>query len=439
MAKPNMKHLQKAAKEVSGNLTSQEKIDSLNKAFEMFSQETTRLEIAYAALSEQFKDLNLELEETNLKLKNKVIELDIITSYLNSILNNISQGIIFIDLNGIVTTYNPAAEFILGIDKEKILFSNFWDSFKDDIFGFSMHEALATKKSPETTFTTFRSDLGIHYELEIDSTFVFQEDGEKNQRNLESVIPTQGMIVIIRDITDIRHLQTLANRSDRMQELGAMAAQVAHEIRNPLGGIKGFASLLQRDLKENPELQQMAGYIIEGTDNLNRLVTQVLNYARPIQPHMESTDLIGLIEEMKQHILADGSFDKQRVEITSETDLKQLLVYLDPQLFKSALLNLIVNAIQAMPEGGKMTLGVQEEQGNAIVKVSDTGIGIPKENIEKIFSPFFTTKPDGNGFGLAEVHKVVQAHDGVIDVVSTVGSGTTFSIKIPLKKKTKNR
>lgn len=216
-----------------------------------------------------------------------------------------------------------------------------------------------------------------------------------------------------------------------MKLLGEMAAQVAHEIRNPLGGINGYASLLKRDLADNPPLQQMAGYIVEGTDNLNRLVSQVLSFARPVQPHMERTDLVALIHEVKQHVLADTHLNIQSVIIDIDTCADKLFLSLDTALFKSALLNLLVNAIQAMPDGGEILISVRENPKHVILSISDTGTGIPEENMSKLYLPFFTTKPEGNGLGLVEVQKVVQAHGGSIDATSTLDKGTTFVIKLP--------
>lgn len=434
MVKQTIKNLQKAAEDVSCSKTPQEKIESLSKAFEMFSKETSRLEESYLALKEQFKNLNLELEETNRKLKGKVYELDLITYYLNSILSNISQGILFIDLNGTVTTYNRAASNILGISGTKVLFSNFWENFKDEAFGFSLHESLATRKSPNAIFTSYTTPKGVSYELEIEVNFVLK-DSETPDDQEDLLISTQGIIILIRDITEISRLQGVANRNDRLKELGEMAAQVAHEIRNPLGGIKGFASLLERDLKDQPHLKQMASYIVEGTNNLNRLVSQVLQFARPVQLHMETVDLADVLEEMKQHILADERISKQKIDVSIK--VPNMLISIDPQLIKSALLNLLVNSLESMPNGGKLTLTAErlEEENQATLKVIDTGVGIPKKNMEKIFSPFFTTKANGNGLGLAEVLKVIQAHDGNIECESMVDQGTTFIIKLPLKKR----
>lgn len=425
MSNQTLKNLQQATHNVTHSQTPQEKIESLSKAFEMFSMETSRLEIAYNDLKEQFKNVNLELEDTNKALKGKILELDLLTYYLNSILSNISQGIIFIDLAGNITTYNRAAEKILQVKGSKVLFENFWTHFKDDLFGFSIHEVLESKKSYGTTLSTYITPKGEAIDLEIDTTIVLRDEDA-------SKISIQGIIILFRDITEIRRLQSIALRNDRLKELGEMAAQVAHEIRNPLGGIKGFASLLKRDLEEQPALKQMAEYIVEGTDNLNRLVTQVLNYARPLLPQFEKVDLVKVLEEMKYHVEADANFNPDKIKLSIETDEKTAIIQIDPQLIKGALLNLMVNSLQAMPDGGKVILGLKISNGLAIITVSDTGIGIPAENLKKLYSPFFTTKTEGNGFGLAEVHKVVQAFEGTIEVESKVGKGTTFTIKLPL-------
>lgn len=435
-----MKHLQKTATDVSSSRNPEEKFELLSKAFELFSFETSRLEIAYTSLKEQFKELNLELQATNKKLEQKVAELDTITDYLNTLLNNITQGIVFVDSQGIITTYNHAAEMMLGLSQFSALFHSFWHHFPDDTFGFSLREALAAKQAPTTTCVEYNAPNGHHSEMEITTTLVAKSSiPTENESLIPSSSPTStasilGILVMIRDVTDIRYLQLQASRNDRMKELGEMAAQVAHEIRNPLGGIKGFAALLKRDLSKSPDLQQMAAYIVEGTDNLNRLVSRVLDYARPLQPHFETVDLISLLREVQQHVLADEGVYKPNIDIFIETTLESAPIPLDQQLFKSALLNLIVNAVQAMPEGGKLTLSLKQKRNDLVLTIADTGIGIHPENISKLFSPFFTTKPEGNGLGLPEVQKVIQAHDGTIDVTSTLGHGTTFTIKLPLKK-----
>ncbi len=405
---------------------------NLEQAFKQFSLETERLEMTYQNLQERFKAVQQTLQESHTRLAGKLAELDFVSRYLEAILHHISQGIIFIDLNGIVTTYNAAAQQILLIPEKDLLFHPFTEFFDDRFLGFPLQEAFATKQSPKNSFLSWNQNGQIK-ELEVEATFVsMSQQAYPLAHRQSSSPPIQGLLVLIRDMTTFRRLQQVASRHDRLKELGELAAHLAHEIRNPLGGIKGFANLLQQELHERPDLQQMASYIGQGADDLNRFVSQVLVYARPFQLHIENIDLIPFIEEIRQLMQADSAWNST-INFTVQSPVSHLVVPLDPQLFKSALLNLFVNAVQAMPDGGQLTVWIKPESSWVTIRVEDTGIGIAKENLSKIFSPFFTTKETGNGLGLAEVHKAIQAHQGWIEVQSEVGKGTHFIVKIPLK------
>lgn len=427
MMDPSQIKLTELSEKLSACETPEQKRELLTRAFESYTFETAKLEKAHAELIGKFDQLKKEFTETNLYLKIKLDELDAVNDYLTSLLYNMSQGLIFIDLRGTVTTYNRTAEEILQIPISKVLFNSYWESFSDDYFGFSMKEALINKNALLTSYLSLTSE-GKTKELGIDTTYVLQTDPP------EGAADFQGLIILIRDLTEIRRLETLQSRNNRMKELGEMAAKVAHEIRNPLGGIKGFASLLERDLQDRPEQQQMAAYIVEGTDNLNNLVTNVLNYSRPVKPQFESTDFMAFLHDVFNYIQADTNTPKN-VELKLDSSISEFALVFDPQLMRGALLNLALNGIQAMPNGGTLSLKVSQEKGNIVIKVTDTGIGIPPENLSKIFSPLFTTKPKGNGFGLSEVFKVIEAHHGTIEVESTVGVGTTFTIQIPIGSK----
>lgn len=405
---------------------------SLEQAFREFSLETERLEMTYRNLHDRFQAVQSTLQESHTRLAGKLAELDFLSRYLETILHHISQGIIFIDLQGIVTTYNAAAQQILQLPEKEVLFHPFIDFFKDDFLGFSLTEAFKAKECPKSTFLSWNRN-GQAVDLEVEATFVTmsQQSYSLAQRPGSSP-PIQGLLVILRDITKLRRLQQTANRHDRLKDLGELAAHLAHEIRNPLGGIKGFANLLQQELDERPDLKQMASYIVQGADDLNRFVSNVLVYARPFQLQVENVDLVQLIEELRQLMQADSAWNS-KITFSIQSPVAQLLVPLDPQLFKTALLNLFVNAVQAMPEGGSLSVTLEPEASWVTVRIEDTGAGIAPENLPKIFTPFFTTKEAGNGLGLEEVHKVIQAHQGWIEVNSEQGKGTLFTIKIPLK------
>ncbi len=412
-------------------ISSQEAFN-LEQAFKQFSLETEHLEMTYQNLERRFQSIQLTLQESHTRLAGKLAELDFISRYLETILNHISQGILFIDLNGIVTTYNVAAQQILQIPEKELLFHPFSHYFEDHFLGFSLRNAFASKECPQSVFVSWHQQNRT-LDLEIEPTFVtMSQQAYPLAHRQASSLPIQGLLVLLRDTTNVRRLQQIANRHDRLKELGELAAHLAHEIRNPLGGIKGFATLLQQELRERPDLHQMATYIVQGSDDLNQFVSQILQYARPFQLHIENTDLIHLIEDIRQLMQVDSKWNMQ-IQFLIKSSLNKLIVPLDPQLIKSALFNIFINAVQAMPEGGNLVITIESDHSWAILHIEDNGIGIVTENLPNIFSPFFTTKETGNGLGLAEVHKVIQAHQGWIEVQSQVGKGTVFIIKLPLK------
>lgn len=434
MPEPNLSHLKAAASQIASSQTALEKAEALKRAFALFSEETARLEQDFVQLKDHFKGVNEELESANARLLQKVRELDVTTNYMKNILANMSQGLLFINLAGTVTTFNHAAETILGQKAMEVLFQLYKENFPDDLFGFSMQETLTKHHVPHSPILITRGKGPEAQEIEVDARFVLkQKELAAPTTRDEHLDYTEGLIILFKDITEIQRLRRQAERNDRLKELGEMAASVAHEIRNPLGGIKGFASLLQRDLKDQPHLQQMASYIVEGTENLNRLVTNVLNYARPIHLHPETVDLVPWMLDLLYSVRMDSKLS-QNVTYALNVDTDSLIVKVDPYLLRSVVLNLVVNAVQAMPEGGSVDFSLRKEGSDAVVEVADSGVGIPEENLEKIFDPFYTTKPEGNGFGLTEALKIVQAHSGAIEVRSQVEKGTIFTVKIPLSR-----
>lgn len=410
----------------------------IEQAFKQFSLETQRLEQAYQSLEAQFKSVQKTLQESQTRMAGKLSELEFISRYLESILEHISQGILFIDLSGIVTTCNAAAEKVLGISAADLLFHPFKQHFSDDFFGFSLDEVLSSKKSPATHFLTLNRNGGSKVELEVELTFVAMENQSRSFDPKQAGTPIQGVLILLNDFTEVRRLQQQAHRNSRLQELGEMAAHLAHEIRNPLGGIRGFASLLKQELRDKPDLQAMATQIVEGTDDLNGFVTNILHYTKPYEAKREPIDLVKFLEELRFFMQADKEWN-EKINFAIKTSKEPLIVPIDPQMMKAALLNLCVNAFQAMPDGGKLEVELSENSEHAIVRIRDNGLGIPPENLDKIFSPFFTTKEKGNGLGLSEVNKVIQAHQGWIEVDSVTQPsqgrerGTVFELKLPLK------
>lgn len=411
-----LSQLKEAADKALKCSNAEESVKHLAKAFSLFSQETSRLELAYSRLQERFNIVSEELDERNEELYKKVGELNKLSNYLKTVLKHVSQGILFIDSEGIITICNDSALKIVG--KEKLELCKFADHFPDDFFGFSMQRALKFGIAVEVNYIVLRERR-----IEVSSTFL---------ASLKESIG--GVIIVLRDITDMHKLQTIANRNDRMKALGEMAASVAHEIRNPLGGIRGYASLLFRGLESDTHLQEMAKNIIEGTKVLERLLGNILNFSRPVDVKLEFYDVVSLVRDVCKLLKADSFFPEERIKLHLHFSQEKIFVPLDKELLKTALLNLLVNAVQAIEKNGTITLSILQNNSNCAITISDTGEGIEAKNLENIFLPFFTTKKGGNGLGLAESYKIIQAHFGSISVQSQLRMGTTFTIILPLKR-----
>ncbi|MBV9502449.1 MAG: ATP-binding protein [Acidobacteriaceae bacterium] len=229
----------------------------------------------------------------------------------------------------------------------------------------------------------------------------------------------------------LREAQVSLRRSERLAALGQLTAGLAHELRNPLGTIKASAEMLTKEtLKNRPELMaEMAEYIRSEVDRMNGLVSSFLDFARPLQVRKVIADLRGVIEEVsRQHTeLARNA----GVAIVLDLAEGSLPFAFDPELLRVALSNLVQNAIQASAPGQIVSIKAAKSDETMMILVSDHGHGIQKEHLENIFNPFFTTKPQGVGLGLALVAKIVDEHGGRITVFSEAGKGTTFEITLP--------
>ena len=219
-------------------------------------------------------------------------------------------------------------------------------------------------------------------------------------------------------------------RADRLSALGELSAGMAHEIRNPLGSIKGAVEILKDDYQPDEAKYEFIQILQKETDRLNHIVQEFLGFARPKQPEFQYADLNEAIESVLT--LTAQEAKKAGVKVEKKLDPSIGRRSLDAGLLKQAFLNLILNAIQAMPSGGVLTVESGLREDAVVVKIADTGIGISDENRKKLFSPFFTTKKSGTGLGLAITYRIVQNHRGTVDVKSEPGKGTAFSVKIPI-------
>ena len=247
----------------------------------------------------------------------------------------------------------------------------------------------------------------------------------------------QGNIVHAVDITDKRSREARLRRAESLASLTTLAAGVAHEIKNPLGSIGIHIQLIQKALaKEDVDREKVLGFVDvvnEEVDRLNRIVVDFLFAVRPVDVEPEPSDLNQIIRDLLDFL----RFELKELNVATEAHLADELpeLDLDQKFVKQALMNLVKNALAAMPNGGTLSFSTERRGDEVLLRIMDTGEGISEENLGKIFEPYFTTKDFGSGIGLTLVYKVVKEHKGEISVVSQPGEGTTFSILFPIPQR----
>ncbi len=244
-----------------------------------------------------------------------------------------------------------------------------------------------------------------------------------------------GAVEVFNDLTEVKRLEAELQRVHVLAALGEMAATVAHEIRNPLGGIAGFAAMLQRDLEAADPRYRLVQKITEGVARLNRIVSSLLTYTRPLQLNSHPVRLAELVEETIAFFEIDLERAHKNIKVERHFPEAEQVCNMDPEQFQQVILNLLQNATQAMPEGGTIDATVDTANTpsgpTAKLCISDTGVGMSSEVRERLFTPFFTTKEDGTGLGLVTSKKIVEAHGGFIAVESQPDQGTSFTISLP--------
>jgi signal transduction histidine kinase len=235
-----------------------------------------------------------------------------------------------------------------------------------------------------------------------------------------------GVILSFSDLTEVKRLQEQVELRERLTALGEMSAGIAHELRNPMAVIAGYLALVSK--KSAAPEQKIIRDVVTEINGMNRIIDDLLTFARPASLNRVRINIRELIEGCVANVLqAKGGDARTRTVL----DLPNLDVSLDEVLMRQALTNLVQNAVEAMPEGGTLTIRGMSTGRELSLTITDTGCGIPRDAFKKIFLPFFTTKDTGVGLGLALVHKIVLSHGGRIDVQSNEERGTTFRVILP--------
>jgi two-component system sensor histidine kinase HydH len=348
-----------------------------------------------------------------------------IKAFSDNVVENVPIGLLALDHQGKIAAFNRGAEAILQLSASQVIGREADRIIPAELLA----EIIHSKKQPDV----------IEKEIECktaDGKMVPLEIGASSLKDESDIF--LGNVLLFKDLTEVRTLRREVARSQRLASVGRLAAGVAHEIRNPLSSIKGFATYFKERYRDRPEDQQTADIMIQEVDRLNRVVGQLLEFARPVSVKPKPVSLQTLLDDSIKLIKEQAA--EKGISIQTQNNTPVAEVRIDPDRINQVLLNLYLNAIDSMEKGGELRVEMTDggPRRDVVVQVSDTGRGISPENLSKIFEPYFTTKSTGTGLGLAIAHNIVEAMGGKITVESDPEAGTTFTIALPNLKENKN-
>ncbi|WP_167590509.1 ATP-binding protein [Oceanidesulfovibrio indonesiensis] len=341
-------------------------------------------------------------------------------AFTDELVASLPAGLIACDASGAVVSMNDSATRLLNLDPA-------------DCIGREPSEFL-TAELFDVFSLAHAGERVVEQEITLPAGNRNTQEKERTLLVSASAVTTAsggnaGCVLILRDVSELKRLEEQVRRQEKLAAVGQLAAGVAHEIRNPLSSIKGFAVHLgSRFPKDSPDALAAQTLVAE-TDRLNRVVTELIEYARPTEASRTPTDPGAVIDHTMRLLRQEAADAGVTMHFEPCGELPK--VDIDPDRVSQALLNLCLNAIQAMDEGGRLTVRACVMDGALEIEVEDTGPGIDPDVYEQIFDPYYTTKPRGQGLGLAVVRKVAEAHGGRVDIHSTPDAGSRFTLVLP--------
>jgi len=355
-----------------------------------------------------------------------------IKEFLHSILESMEDGVFTVDRERRITSFNRAASKIMGFSSEEVMGKRCEEVFGSLICSEDciLQKALKEEKPIYSREVRLLTRTGREVPVSIVASPLRDKGG--------GVI---GVIEVFRDLTPLKELEGQLAQSEKLALLGKLAAGVAHEINNPITGILTYIRLLLRRVEEkkDPLSKDIYRYLLimeKETERVGRLIRGLLDFSRPLKPEMRPLDLKEVLEQSFPLL----SERLKRISVEKEIEPPLPKVKGDFNQLQQVFMNIIINAAQAMPKGGKLKIRIFKDGRWVRVEFEDTGCGIPQKNIPKLFDPFFTTKCGkeecpGLGLGLSIVKRIIDTHHGSIQVKSRVGKGSTFILKLPIDER----
>jgi PAS domain S-box-containing protein len=347
--------------------------------------------------------------------------------YVRSLIEASLDPLVTIRPDGRIADVNKATELVTGFSRDQLVGSDFSEYFTDPEKARRGYEEVFAKGFVKDYGLAIRGKSGKVTEVLYNATVYRDERGE-----------VQGVFAAARDITELKRMEARLAESERLAAIGSMATMVGHDLRNPLQALAGMIYLLKKHYEGIPVEHRKKGKF-DATETLhmmeksvgymNKIVSDLQNYAIPFKPRPLNVSTHQLLKESLSTIAIPAD-----VKVSVIVDKGAETLNGDPDLMKRVFMNLILNAVQAMPQGGELKIAARKNGEDELISFRDTGVGISKEALAKLFEPFFTTKAQGQGLGLAVCKRVMEAHGGTITVDSTIGKGSTFTVSLPIRR-----
>lgn len=351
--------------------------------------------------------LSSRLEKASRKLEEKDSDFKDLAFFNKELIESLPSGLFTTNLSGTIIIFNKAAENITGISRSEAVGSNI-----TRVFPFIAPPFETERTEGKVLLNGEIRTVGLSISASMDT------GGNKT-----------GYICIFQDITDLKNLERELKHKETLAAIGELSANMAHEIRNPLASLKGSIEILKEGTLTRDHGEKLMNIAISEMDRLNKIITDFLTYSRPRQAEFSRFDLHAMLDETVELIRNSAAATEN---ITIEKDFKGPdEIIADPQKLRQVFLNLGMNAIESLHNGGKLTIRTKGANGKVIIVFRDSGVGIPREKLNEIFYPFYTTKDSGTGLGLSIAYRIIEEHDGKITVDSSPGKGTTFEVVIP--------
>ncbi len=362
-----------------------------------------------------------KIERLGRRMRNVEEVFSALKENLDQILSNLQDGIMLFTRDSRAVLVSRSVERFLEVSRDQLLGAEVHDIFdRNTVLGRTVRQAFDAGMSiVQEEITT---EAGRRLELSLD--FIHDDHDRAPDQ-----APSLGALLTLHDVESVSEIESELELSRRMAAIGRLTSGVGHEVKNPINAIVVHLELLRSKIGGEPAAARHLEVIQSEIHRLDRVVQTLVDFSRPVELQLQDQDMRSIVSSVL--MLASAGLETYSVTMVSELPDHPVMVKVDSDLLKQALLNVVLNGAQAMPDGGELSVRLTEDGRMAILKVQDHGEGIPDDIRPRIFDLYFTTKRDGSGIGLAMTYRILQLHHGQLDVESKIGEGSTFTLYVP--------